>query len=152
MANPAVRECLRRTLAGERWLSPPALYLLRDLASGLRDGVSDADSRRAAADLLQEISDELARTEQALALEADFPSLGLTTVNAALRAPGEHVDSARDAGVARRCRAGRQPGRPADPSSWPSASGPTLASLEAQAASSGEIAGEIALVEATTDR
>jgi signal transduction histidine kinase len=142
VADAAVSECLRRAVAGERWPSPPALYLLRDLASSLRDGASDDDARRAAGGLLQESSDEISRTEQALALKADYPSLGLIPVNAA---------------SVRRASTWVPYGTPA----WlvaavPVPSGadavvvavrlePALALLEARTAASGEIAGEIAL-------
>ncbi len=34
--------------AGERWLSPPTMYLLRDLVSNYVERVSEDDSRRAA--------------------------------------------------------------------------------------------------------
>jgi len=149
MANPAVRECLRRTLAGDRWLSPPALYLLRDLASGLRDGVSDADSRRAAADLLQEISSELARTEQALALEADFPSLGLTRVNAApVRQANTWIPRGTPAWLVGVAPAASRDD-PVDPVVVAVRLGPTLASLESQTVGTGGTVGEIALADAT---
>jgi len=140
VADRTVWECLRRALAGERWLSPPALYLLRDLVGSFRDGASGDDGRRAAADLLQEISAELGSTEQALALKADYPSLGLIPIDAA---PVRQVSTWVPYGT------------PA----WlvgaaPVASGedavvvavrlePVLASLEARTAASGEIAGEI---------
>ena len=142
VADATVSDCLRRALAGERWLSPPALYLLRDLVSSFRDGVSDDDARRVAVGLLQEVSDELARTEQALALKGDYPGLGLIPIGAApVRQANTWVPYGTPAWLV---------------ATAPAATGedavvvairlePTLTSLEARAVASSEIAGEIAL-------
>ena len=78
--HAAAMECVRRALAAERWLPPPALYLLRDLAAGLRDGSSQPGFRDEAAGIFQQVSGELSRTEQALALKTDFPGLGLVPI------------------------------------------------------------------------
>jgi signal transduction histidine kinase len=69
-------ECVQRILAGERWLSPPALYLLRDVVGGYIERALGDDGRRAKAAVAQKVSDELARTEQALALKARAAGLG----------------------------------------------------------------------------
>ena len=141
-ADAEVLECLRRTIAGERWLPPPALYLLRDLTVRLRDGASQDDSRRAAAGLLEETSGELARTEQALALKTDYPGLGLVLIdNPPVRQVSTWVPYGTPAWLV---------------GAAPAASGgetvvvavrlePTLASVEAGTVASSEIAGEIAL-------
>jgi signal transduction histidine kinase len=148
VADAPVWDCLGRALSRERWLPPPTLYLLRDLVRTYAERVSEDDSRRAAASFAQEITNELARTEQALVLKADFPSFGLIPVNAA---------PARQAGI----------WVPYGTPAWlvgaaPAVSGeqsvvvavrlePTLASLEAGLAASSEITGEIALARTTTD-
>ena len=72
-----VWEALRAFLSSGRWLAPPALYLLRDLVGSLLGRVSDAQLLEDAQRLADDVSDELARTEQALALKGDFPGLGL---------------------------------------------------------------------------
>ena len=147
VTDASVVRSLQAVFAGERWLSPPVLYLLRDLVSGLRDGVTE-DGARQAASLLKEVSGELARTEQALALKTDFPSLGLTPINAASARQG-------DAWV------------PYGTPAWLVGTAPTvggeqavvvavrlertLATLEAGTAASGETAGEIALSKTTAD-
>jgi signal transduction histidine kinase len=146
IANADVLECLQRAIAGERWLPPPALYLLRDLIVSLRDGASQDGSRRAAASLLEEVSGELARTEQALALKADYPGLGLVPIdNPSVRQASTWVPYGTPAWLV---------------GAVPAASGgeivvvavrlkPTLESVEAGTVASSEIASEIAL-KATT--
>jgi signal transduction histidine kinase len=81
--DTSVWEALRISLSTERWLAPPALYLLRDLVGGLMAGVSDARLLEDAQSLAEDVSSELARTEQALALKADLPGLGLRVSDAA---------------------------------------------------------------------
>jgi signal transduction histidine kinase len=81
VADAPVWGCVQSALAGERWLSPPALYLLRDVVSSYVERASGNDARRAAAGAAQRISEEIGRTERALALEADFPGLGLVPIN-----------------------------------------------------------------------
>ena len=148
VADAPVWECLQRTFAGERWLSPPALYLLHDLVRIYAEHVSEGESRRAAGSFLQDVTGEITRTEQALALKADFPRLGLTLIHAASARQG-------DTWV------------PYGTPAWlvgaaPAVSGeqrvivavrlePTLASLEAGTATSGEITGKIVLMKTTTD-
>lgn len=72
-----VRVALRNALSAERWLAPPALYLLQDLVTTLLNTVSDDHHRESDQRLAEEASRELARTEQALALQADFGGLGV---------------------------------------------------------------------------
>lgn len=80
--DTSVWEAVRTSLSTERWLAPPALYLLRDLVGRLSDSVSHARLRDDAQGLMDDVSSRLARTEQALALKADFPGLGLSAPNA----------------------------------------------------------------------
>jgi len=77
-----VWEALRISLSAERWLAPPALYLLRDLVGSLEGRVSDARLLEEAQILAGDVSNEIARTEQALALKAEFPGLGLRAPDA----------------------------------------------------------------------
>jgi len=72
----AVIDRARRAADAGGWLSPTALYLLRDLVGSLR---SSADSAEAgtAADLAGAIRGRLACAEQLIALQRDFPRLGL---------------------------------------------------------------------------
>jgi signal transduction histidine kinase/tetratricopeptide (TPR) repeat protein len=74
--SDAVIDRIRQALSSARWLSPPALYLLRDLSGSLKSssGSSDEGSVR---DLDAAISTRLACTEQAIALQQDLPRLGL---------------------------------------------------------------------------
>ncbi len=81
--QPAL-EALRRCLSTNRWLPPVALYLLRDLVARLSESASDARLSQDMQSLVGGISDKLARTEQALALKADFPGLGLRTPDPSL--------------------------------------------------------------------
>ena len=146
VADVPVWESLQRACSGGRWLSPPALYLLRDLVTSYLKRTSEGDPRRAALGLAREISEELARTEQALALKADLPGLGVIPVGAAR---------------ARQANTWVSYGTPA----WlvgapPSISGgqgvvvavrlePALASVEAVGTASSEIVGEVVLMKAT---
>jgi signal transduction histidine kinase len=75
-------QALQLSLSTDRWLAPPALYLLRDLVSRLSENVSHARLPEDAQDLVEDVSGKLARTEQALALKADFPTLGITAPDA----------------------------------------------------------------------
>ena len=77
-----VGDALQLSLPSEHWLAPPALYLLRDLADRFKEGVSDDRLLEETQSLVEDVSSKLARTEQALALKADFPGLGLTPPDA----------------------------------------------------------------------
>jgi len=90
VADVPVWESLRRALPAERWPSPPALYLLRDLVSGYLARVSEGESRRAALGAVRQIADDIARTEQATALKADYTRLGLVPMDAA---PASHANT-----------------------------------------------------------
>jgi hypothetical protein len=64
------------TLNDARWLSPTALYLVRDLNSGLRPAadLTEDDGVRV---LAGAVAERVALTEQAIALQRDFNRLGL---------------------------------------------------------------------------
>ena len=146
VADSPVWDSLRRAFPGERWLSPPALYLLRDLVKSYVDRVSEGDVRRAALGLAGEISDELARTEQALALKVDFPGLGVIPVGAA---PARPVNTWVPYGtpawlVGAAPSVGREQGMVVAVRLQPA-----LASVEAVGAASNEIVGEVVLMKAT---
>jgi signal transduction histidine kinase len=81
-AGPAVLEALRGARSTKRWPAPTVSYFLRDLVDSLMGLASEADLREAARSLAEDVADELARTEQALALRADFPGLGLRAPDA----------------------------------------------------------------------
>ena len=72
----AVADAVRRTAGGPRWLSPTALYLLRDLGGRLA-GATDAAAAQGVRDLAHAMDARLARSEQAIALQGDFPQLRL---------------------------------------------------------------------------
>lgn len=84
----SVVDRVRRAVADSAWLSPTALYLLRDLAVSLR---SSADSTAAAAarDLTDAVFARVATTQQAIALQEDFPRLGLD----AARSRGDNAET-----------------------------------------------------------
>jgi signal transduction histidine kinase len=71
-----VVDALQRVVADERWPSPVALYLARDLAgrvASAADTTQSADAR----ELAEAIAARLAVAERAAALQRDFPRLGL---------------------------------------------------------------------------
>ena len=72
----AITDRVRRTADHAGWLSPTALYLLRDLAGSLRSSADPAEARTAG-DLADAIAARLACTEQLVALQRDFPRLDL---------------------------------------------------------------------------
>ena len=72
----AVADVVRNTLSDPRWLSPTALYLLRDLAASQRSA-TDSTEGAGERDRAHAIDARLACTEQAIALQRDFPRLGL---------------------------------------------------------------------------
>lgn len=76
-SHSAVLESVHAVIGAQRWLSPTALYLLRDLSHSLQETAPDSNVRRAARDLGASIAHDIARTEQAAALQRDFRSLGL---------------------------------------------------------------------------
>jgi signal transduction histidine kinase len=72
----AVSDRVHQTLSATKWLSPPALYLLRELGETLQtpaDSTDDADT----GDVAAAIAARVACTEAAIALQRDFPRLGL---------------------------------------------------------------------------
>jgi len=72
-----VTDCLQEILSSSRWLSPPALYLLRDLADTLTQRAPGREGQEEAEALAEAVARELTRTEQALALKRDFSRLGI---------------------------------------------------------------------------
>ena len=72
----AVMDQVQASLNGERWLSPTALYLLRDIVDTLRASAASAQDDSLAA-LETNVATRIARAEQALALQRDLPHLGL---------------------------------------------------------------------------
>ncbi len=146
VADGAVWDCLQRAYGAERWLSPPALYLLRDLVLSYANRASENSSRRAAAALLSHVTSEVARTEQALALKADFPSFGLGAANtAASRSGNGWIPCGTPPWLV-----GAAPGVGGEPGIVVAIRlEPTLALLEAAAAGSGEVIGEVTLLAAT---
>jgi len=73
----SVLACLEGQLDDPRWPSPPALYLMRRLGDSLSEVEFDAVGTAAVRPLKRRISEQIERTEQALALREDFASLGL---------------------------------------------------------------------------
>jgi signal transduction histidine kinase len=71
---------VRVAVEDRHWLSPPALYLLHDLASAVQETAPDSAARRAAEELGTTLALSIERAEQAVALQRDFPGLGLGTV------------------------------------------------------------------------
>ncbi|MDH3456484.1 MAG: HAMP domain-containing histidine kinase [Gemmatimonadota bacterium] len=74
-----VRERVTAAIHTEKWLSPPAIYLLRDLVAGLRASAPDSIPP----DIESAVEARRATTEQAIALQRDFQSLGLGAVSVA---------------------------------------------------------------------
>jgi anti-sigma regulatory factor (Ser/Thr protein kinase) len=146
-ADTTIAECLQRVLGADRWPAPPTLYLLRDLVGGFVERTSDSSLRREAESLAWEVAHQLARTEQALALKAEFPRLGL-------RAPGATPTYRENSWV------------PFGTPTWfvgtaPVGNGehgvvvvvrsePVLASLEASTTGSGNFVGEVELTTGST--
>jgi signal transduction histidine kinase len=75
-----VLEVMRVAVEDRHWLSPPALYLLHDLANAVQETAPDSAARSAAEDLGTTLALSIERAEQAVALQRDFPGLGLGTV------------------------------------------------------------------------
>jgi signal transduction histidine kinase len=85
----AVLEHVSKAISAQRWHSPTALYLLRELATALRETAPDSTVRRAALALEPTIAAQVAATQQAAALQRDFPGLGLgSRVEAQLHGAG----------------------------------------------------------------
>ena len=78
-----VLQRVRVVVEARRWLSPPALYLLHDLAEAVQQTAPDSAARMAAEELGTTIALGIERAEQAAALQRDFPSLGLGSSAAA---------------------------------------------------------------------
>jgi signal transduction histidine kinase len=149
--HPEVLDAARSALSTDRWLPPPAQYLLRDLVMGLLDSGPDTrtgeDSPRQEElrGMAERVTQQLARTEQALNLKRDFGTLGL-------RIPG-----ATSAGVETRWISYGMPswfvgaapvGDGGDGLVVAIRSTPALASLEAEANRSGTGVGEVSVTAA----
>jgi len=72
----AVVDRMQRTLEDPRWLPPTALYLLRDLVERLGPSSHSVGDSTASA-LAATVASRLESTEQVMALQRDFPRLGL---------------------------------------------------------------------------
>ena len=80
VGHAAVLETLQSELETARWLPPAEMYMVRALVDTLVASAPDSAVRGAANDLKQIVSQRLRYVEQALALQSDFPSLGLARV------------------------------------------------------------------------
>jgi len=143
----AIAECLQSVLGADQWPTPPTLYLLRDLVGSLVKGVSEARLLEDAQRLAEDVSSELARTEQALALKADFPGLGIRTPNAA---PTYRENSWIPYGTPTWFVGAAPVGDGAHGIVVAVRSGPVLASLEAVTNGSGNSVGEVELTMVST--
>jgi signal transduction histidine kinase len=74
-----VLERVTAAIHTEQWFSPSAIYLLRDLVAGLRASAPDSIPP----DIESAVEARRAKTEQAIALQRDFQSLGLGAASAA---------------------------------------------------------------------
>jgi signal transduction histidine kinase len=72
----SVIDRIRHILSDTRWLSPTALYLLRDLGERLQLP-TDSAGQEGIGDITAGIDARLTCTEAAIALQRDFPRLGL---------------------------------------------------------------------------
>jgi signal transduction histidine kinase len=143
IADQAVLECLQRALRASRWLPPAALSMLRDLVDGFIDTASDSEDRDTATHLNRGLSDYLECTQQALALQRDFSSLGLGRLAGSQGQPQERwIVYGTPAWLvgAMPSLGGRNPGVVAVRYEA------VLASLETVAAPSGDIVGELSLI------
>ena len=77
-----VLETLQGELQAARWLSPAEAYMVRTLVDTLVGSAPDSAVRQSATDLKHIVSERLHYVEQALALQNDFPSLGVAPVAA----------------------------------------------------------------------
>jgi signal transduction histidine kinase len=82
-----VSAAVGRTLTTSRWLPPPALYLLRDVADTLVRRSETLSPREEVHRLAMAISHEVSHTEQAMALKRDFPRLGIPFPDTAETSP-----------------------------------------------------------------
>jgi signal transduction histidine kinase len=78
----AVAAAVRETLAGTRWLSPPACYLLRDLSASVAEVASD---------LPRTVEERLLEVHQVLALRDEYPKLATLEEAAHRTSNGEAV-------------------------------------------------------------
>jgi signal transduction histidine kinase len=77
VAVEAVAEQIKGELESEGWLSPPAAYMLNDLIMKLGRKASGPSLTKTIQECRQALQAYIPRLEQALALQEDFPALGL---------------------------------------------------------------------------
>jgi len=78
----AVLERVRAAAGEQGWRRPAEVYMLRGLAETLLETAPDVTVRETARDVQQKILEKIRYLEQALALQSDFPKLGLRQAGA----------------------------------------------------------------------
>lgn len=73
-----VLERAQREVTGNRWFSPPEVYMLRDLAVNLASAEADSGFHAGVAKLSDSVAECLVLVEQTLALQRAISGLGLT--------------------------------------------------------------------------
>ncbi len=77
-----VAEQIKAGLESESWLSPPAAYMVNDLVEKLSQKASEPPLENTVRECRQALQAIIPKIEQALALQGDFPALGLTILPA----------------------------------------------------------------------
>ena len=78
----AVAERIKEEIESKSWLSPPAAYMLSDLIEKLGRKASEPLLTNAIRECREDLQAYIPKLEQALALQEDFPSLGLAVLPA----------------------------------------------------------------------
>jgi signal transduction histidine kinase len=73
-----VLNSIQEKLNDRYWLAPGAAYLIQNLLDGMPDNVLDATLQKTAANCARDVQIYLKKLDQALALQNDYLSLGLT--------------------------------------------------------------------------
>jgi signal transduction histidine kinase/tetratricopeptide (TPR) repeat protein len=76
-----VAERIKTELESEGWLSPPAAYMIKDLIEKLSQEASEPSLENAVRECRQALQVYIPKLEQALALQGDFQSLGLSPLS-----------------------------------------------------------------------
>lgn len=76
-ALEAVAERIKKELESDSWLSPPAAYMLADLIEKLGRTASEPFPLNTVQECREDLQAYISKLEQALALQEDFPALGL---------------------------------------------------------------------------
>ncbi|MFZ2053822.1 MAG: HAMP domain-containing sensor histidine kinase [Candidatus Aminicenantales bacterium] len=76
-----VADCIKTELESEGWLSPPAAYMVNDLVETLSRKASKPSLENAVQECRQALKAYIPKLEQALALQGDFQSLGLSPLS-----------------------------------------------------------------------